>query len=639
MKPSAPETYADPLLENNAVKLGAWLQHDDAHFKVWAEDAKQVEVVLVNSRGKEQSSYPLARDEQGYFSGIIPAAATKSGGALRYMYRLDGDAMRPDPASRYQPEGVHGPSRLVTSAFDWTDHAWKGVPLEDAVIYELHVGTFTPEGTFEAIIGKLPYLKTLGVTVIELMPVADFPGDRNWGYDGVDLYAPSRAYGGPEQLKHLVNAAHEQGLAIMLDVVYNHLGPSGNYLQNFSSTYFTSGSKTPWGDSLNFENPHVRDFFIGNALHWLHEYHIDGLRLDAIHAILDPTDEHILAEMARRVRQSINSARSVLLIAEDERNERRLITSQSQGGTGLDAVWADDFHHEVRVALTHESEGYYADYSGTANDIAETLAHNWFYRGQRSEFSGKQRGSDASHLDPARFVNCIQNHDQVGNRALGDRLNASADRDAYLAASALLLMSPATPLLFQGQEWAASTPFLFFTDHEENLGKMVTQGRRAEFAHFKRFHAEEVPDPQAAATFQASKLRWAEIRSDGHAAALELYRELLAARKSLLPPSMRRRANITSLPFGDSALGIRYSASSKAERDVLIIVNLRGAFEIDLSGNQLTMPAQAHMWRVILGTSEWETIGTGQPLGSGQLLLPSVIMTERPSALILQSHP
>jgi maltooligosyltrehalose trehalohydrolase len=567
---------------------------------VWAEDAQRVDVAVLGAENKEQSAHELTRDGEGYFEGFVEGI----GAGTRYMYRLNGDTLRPDPASRYQPEGVHGPSEVVDPSFQWS-HAssWRGMPLEELVIYEVHIGTATPEGTFEAFVEKLPYLKSLGVNTIEIMPVADFPGERNWGYDGVDLFAPANAYGGPEGLKRLVNAAHPQGIAVLQDVVYNHLGPDGNYMRDFSRAYFTDAHKTPWGDALNYANPHVREFFLSNAVYWAQEYNVDGLRLDATHSILDDSDPHILKEIPARVRQTLPQGRHFIVTAEDERNDVWLITPSEEGGAGIDAVWADDFHHEVRSALAGDNEGYYIDYMGNAADIAATLNQGWFYKGQKSQFSGHRRGTDASHVDPPHFVYCIQNHDQVGNRPLGDRLTESIGLDAYRAASALLLLSPYTPLLFQGQEWAAGTPFLYFTHHNPELGKLVTEGRRSEFASFKGFHGEEVPDPQAMSTFMASKLNWHEVEEGAHGQTLVLYRELLRLRATLPAFKGRRRANFRSSQVGTNGIAMRYLTPTGSD-DLLVIVNLRGDFDLELARNEIGSPPEGCRWQAVLSTEE-----------------------------------
>ena len=588
------------------LPIGAQLQENGVRFRVWAEDVRRMEVVLLDRDGTQLHAHELKRDSEGCFEGFVNGVAA---GAL-YMYLLDGDKLRADPASRYQPEGVHGPSEVVDSAFPWSDAgSWNGIPLEEMVIYEVHIGTATEEGTFDAFIEKLPYLKTLGITAIEIMPVADFPGERNWGYDGVDLFAPANAYGGPDGLKRLVDAAHSHGLAVLQDVVYNHLGPDGNYLRDFSRSYFTDEKKTPWGDAINYANPHVREFFLSNAIYWAQEYHMDGLRLDATHAILDDTRPHILQEISTRVKETLPPGRHFVVCAEDERNDRWVVTPVEQGGAGIDAVWADDFHHQVRSAVAGDNEGYYANYTGTAEDLADTLAKGWFYVGQRQTASGKKRGTDPGDIDPPRFVYCIQNHDQIGNRPTGDRLNDNVGHDAYRAASALLLLSPYTPLLFQGQEWAASTPFLFFTDHNPELGKLVTEGRRAEFAHFKGFHGSEVPDPQARSTFEASKLKWDEMEQGEHGQTLALYLELLRMRADLPAFKERRKETFRSAHVDTDAIAMRYLDPTGGE-DLLVIVNLKGDLSVELAASDVTRAPEGTRWRAILSTDEPQFGGT-----------------------------
>lgn len=550
------------------LTIGASPDPEGTLFRVWAPQAREV-AVMIDALPQGAQTFRLTREAEGYFAAHV--ADVRPG--MRYAYRVDGGDPRPDPASRFQPEGVHGWSEVVDpAAFVWSDGDWRGLPLEDLVIYELHVGTATPQGTFDALIDKLDVLKALGVTAIELMPVADFPGTHNWGYDGVNLYAPSRAYGGPEGLRRLVDAAHRRGLAVLLDVVYNHFGPDGNYLRDFSRDYFTDRHQTPWGDAVNVDGPGtqpVRDFFVNNVLYWAHEVHLDGLRLDATHAIIDDSPTHLMAEMSVRVRASLPADRHFFLIAEHEGNDPALIRAS---GWNLDAVWSDDFHHQVRVALTGEQDGYYGDYTGNATDLAATMAQGWFYQGQVSPHLGHPRGAPAPDLTPPSFVYCIQNHDQVGNRALGERLNHTVSLAAYRAASTLLLVAPQTPLLWMGQEWAASTPFLFFTDHHPELGRMVTEGRRKEFAAFTAFSGTTIPDPQDPATFAASQLRWHERAASPHAEVLTLYQDLLALRHSHPALRIRRRDAYSVTPFGLTTLIMhRWAPNSN---DLLIIVCL-----------------------------------------------------------------
>jgi maltooligosyltrehalose trehalohydrolase len=473
--------------------------------------------------------------DEGCFTAVL---ADASPGDL-YAYVLDGEGPFPDPASRFQPQGVHGPSEIIDpSSFVWSDDRWTGVSIEDAVVYELHVGTFTKAGTLAAASERLPYLADLGVTVVELMPLADFPGSRNWGYDGSSLFAPSHNYGRPDDLRRFVDRAHRLGLAVVLDVVYNHFGPDGAYASVFSPFYFSARHRSPWGAAVNLDGEgadHVREFFIENALHWIHEYHFDGLRLDATHGLIDDSPRHFVAELAARVRASL-SERRALLIAEDDRNLAALVRPLREDGWGLDGVWADDFHHQIRRLAAGDRDGYYEDFTGTTVDLATTIREGWFYRGQFSVHQGKPRGTAPTGVPPCRMVVCIQNHDQVGNRPFGRRLHHQIEPALYRALTALLLFTPHTPLLFMGQEWAASSPFLFFTDHNPELGRLVTEGRRAEFSRFEAFANCEtrllIPDPQALSTFERSRLAWDELTQPQHSAVLELYRALLRLRRS-----------------------------------------------------------------------------------------------------------
>src|SRR6202008_1557030 len=465
----------------------------------------------------------------------------------------------------------------------------------------------TEEGTFDALIDRLDDLAELGITAVEPMPVAAFPGARNWGYDGVDLFAPAAAYGGAEGLRRLVDAAHARGLAIILDVVYNHLGPEGNYLPAFTGGgYFTDRHRTPWGDAVNFDGPGsaaVRELVVQNALHWALEHHVDGLRLDATHAIFDASPVHVLTEMETRVRAALPPSRHFVFIAEDEGNERRLITPSDQGGVGIDAVWADDFHHQLRRHLAGDHEAYFADYTGSIADLAETLRRGWFYSGQRSANRGAPRGTPADDLPPPAFVHCIQNHDQVGNRALGDRLTESGALAAYRPASALLLLSPCTPLLWMGQEWAASTPFLYFTDHPPERGRLVTEGRREEFGRFAAFRdpalRERIPDPQDERTFLRSRLRWDERGEMPHAGVLALYRSLLALRRTHPARRRRDRASFAVAALGDHALALRRTGDGAA---LLLVVSFSGPLEADLAARKETRAPYGACWELLLAT-------------------------------------
>jgi len=494
-------------------------------FRVWAPKAKSVDVLT----GGEKTT--LTAVDGGWWQVDIPTA----GPGTDYGYIIDGEEPAvPDPRSLWQPEGIHGPSRIVDhSAFEWHDAEWRAPVFPSAIVYELHIGTFTPGGTFDAAIERLEWLKDLGVTHIELLPVASFPGERGWGYDGVHLFAPYQPYGGPEGLKRLVDAAHGKGLAVLLDVVYNHFGPDGNYTGKFGP-YLTSLHTTPWGDAVNFEDAgahEVRRFFIDNALMWLREYHFDGLRLDAVTAYMDRSATNFMAELARDVRElEAETGRTLVVIAESDLNDPQLVTAPEGGGYGLDAAWSDDFHHALVTYLTDDPSGYYADF-GTLANLAKSLESVYVYDGVFSEFRDRFHGRPVRDLPGWRFLGYSQNHDQVGNRARGERLVHLVGEKLAKVAAALVLTAPFVPMLFQGEEFAASTPFQYFTDHEEELGKLVSAGRKREFVAFG-WAPDQIPDPQAFATFTDSKLNWSETGEGSHAAMLEWYKQLIRLRRS-----------------------------------------------------------------------------------------------------------
>lgn len=505
---------------------GAFPEREGTLFRVWAPRAASVELRL----GRPAGAGLKMKSADGYWE----AYSRRAGQGTLYSYSVDGGEPRPDPASRSQPLGVHGPSEVVDqAAFDWQDGAWKGLPQEQLIIYELHPGTFTSEGGFAGVEARLDYLKALGVTALELMPVAQFPGERNWGYDGVYPYAPQASYGGPAGLKRLVNACHKAGLAVVLDVVYNHLGPEGNYLDVYGP-YFTDHYRTPWGRAVNFDGPDsvpVREFFIGNALYWFRDFHVDALRLDAVHGICDLGARHFLAELADRTRElAAQSGRELLLIAESDLNDPRLIRPAEEGGYGLHAQWSDDFHHALHSLLTGERQGYYEDFGGfqaLAKASSEAFVYDWAWSPHRR----RMHGAPAGGLPPARFVVCSQNHDQVGNRLLGERLSAlTTPRRLRLAAGAVLL-SPYVPLLFMGEEYGETNPFLYFVSHgDEALVAAVREGRKKEFAAFG--WKQEPPDPQAPETFERSRLDWSKPEGGRHAGTLDFYRRLIALRRA-----------------------------------------------------------------------------------------------------------
>lgn len=514
-------------------------------INVWAPAAQQVELVCGEQR------LLMNKDGSGWWHGDAPFIKHGSD----YAFKIDGKGPYPDPRSGWQPEGVHEASRWVDhSQFDWTDRGWQPPPLASGPIYELHIGTFTPEGTFESAIERLDYLAELGVTHVELLPVAEFSGDHGWGYDGVDLYAPHHAYGGPEGLKKLVNACHQRGLAVIQDVVYNHLGPAGNYLSQFGP-YFTQKYSTPWGEAVNLDGPdsdEVRRYFIDNALMWMRDYHIDGLRLDAVHALVDESAVHFMEQLATEVKQLEQQlGRSLSLIAESNLNNPRLIRPPELGGYGLHAQWSDDFHHAVHTLMTGESDSYYKDFGKMAH-LAKALTDGFVYDGCYSVHLRRTHGRPATDLRGHTFVVCLQNHDQVGNRAFGERFSHLLNPGQMKLAAALMLTSPFLPMLWQGEEWAASAPFLYFTDHQDpELGEAVRNGRQHEFAAFG-WDPEKVPNPQAPETFQKSKLNWNELQQEPHKSILEWYKALIKLRHQI-PDLMDDRLNRSSVGFDESA--------------------------------------------------------------------------------------
>jgi maltooligosyltrehalose trehalohydrolase len=613
-----------------AAEVGAVVTEAGVRFRVWAPTSGRVEVVP-----ESEPPLELAREADGWHGGVLAGA----GAGLRYRLRLDGREEYPDPWSRSQPEGVHGASEVVDpGSFRWTDGTWRGVAPADLVIQEVHVGTATREGTFDALIERLPYYAELGVTVVELMPVAEFPGARNWGYDGVYLFAPARAYGGPRGLQRFVDAAHGHGLGVMLDVVYNHFGPEGNYLPAVTGgRIFTDRHHTPWGAAVNYDDAGstgVRQTVLANVRQWIGDYHLDGLRLDAAHAIVDDSERHILRDIGEAA-HAAGPGRHVVVIAEDERNERRLLLPPADGGYGLDAVWADDAHHVLRRLTAGDSDGYYAAYEGTAAELAQTLRQGWLYEGAVHAPTGEPRGTPSAGLAPHRFVHCIQNHDQVGNRALGERLHHEVGLDVYRAASALLLLTPYTPLLWMGQEWAATAPFLYFTDHPTELGRLVTEGRRDEFSGFAQFAdpgmRERIPDPQAEQTFLRSKLAWAEAARQPHAGVLALYRALLALRRE--HPALRSGARETwgVAAVSDGAVALRRSG---AGADLLLVANLRGTLDAGPEASALLMPPAGSEWRVLLCT-EAEQFGGDER--NAAVLSVGRLAAGGPQAVVLES--
>ena len=589
---------------------GALVDGDQTTFRVWAPDADRLTLVL----DREDAPRPMDAVGDGYFEATVDDA----GPGTRYRIGLDDMDPFPDPASRFQPEGVHGPSQVVApSAYAWSDSNWGGLAREELVFYELHVGAFTGPGTFKAVQERLSYLQTLGVTAIELMPVHDFPGRWNWGYDPAALFAPSRAYGSPEALRRLVDAAHQAGLAVVLDVIYNHLGPDGAYANAFAP-FLTDKYETPWGSAINLDDEGaagVRRFFLDNALHWLREYHVDGLRLDATHALHDDRDLHFLAELSTAVNEHVDGFRRHL-IAEDYRNLNRLVQPRDAGGYGLDGIWSDDLHHQCRVFTAGDEEGYYQDYQDTtAADIATTLNDGWFFCGEHSDYLDEPRGTPPGSVARDQCVVFIQNHDQVGNRAVGDRLTDSVSLPTYRALSTLLCVAEELPLLFMGQEWAASSPFQFFTDHNDDIGPTVSEGRKEEFSGFSDFTGD-LPDPQDPSTFQRSVLDWDEPRCAPHDEVLALYRDLLTLRAEMTQAQQEHGGCLSAEAPTESTLRIN-------RPPYRTLVNLDGAAE-------MALPPGAP---VLLHTEQGGYTSAARPLGFGE----DTVSFARPGAAILRT--
>ncbi len=584
------------------------LPEGGAHFRVWAPRRRRVSVVVEG--GGERGAYTLEPEADGYFSGTVRAAKA---GTL-YRFRLDDDEnLCPDPASRFQPDGPHGPSQVIDpAAFRWTDDGWRGVAREGQVLYEMHVGTFTPEGTWAAAAEQLPELAALGVTVVEMMPVADFPGRFGWGYDGVDLFAPCRLYGTPDDLRRFIDRAHALGVGVILDVVYNHFGPDGNYVRQFSEHYFTDRHTTEWGDPINFDGPDsgpVREFFVSNAGYWIDEFHFDGLRLDATQNIYDDSKDHILAAIGRRVRAAARG-RSTYIVAENEPQHVKLVRPADRRGYGLDALWNDDFHHTALVALTGHNDAYYTDYLGTPQEFISALKWGYLYQGQRYSWQRKRRGTPALDQPPSAFVNFLENHDQISNSARGLRPERLSSPGRYRAMTALLLLAPGTPMLFQGQEFAASSPFYYFADHQKDLAELVRRGR-AEFLGQFRCVADPaiqkgLPEPHDPQTFERCKLDFGQRKA--HAWAYDLHRDLLKLRREDPAFSRPRPRGIDGAVLGPGAFVVRYFGDGG---DRLLLVNFGRDLHFNPAPEPLLAPPEGKQWQVRWSSEEPRYGGCG----------------------------
>jgi maltooligosyltrehalose trehalohydrolase len=597
------------------LPVGAEVQTSGgAHFSVWAPLCQDVQIVVEGGSSNSpdsQRNFDLIRDANGYFSGLV--AAAKKG--TLYWYRLDGRAeVYPDPASRFQPKGPHGPSEIVDPGlFTWTDQAWPGVSMAGQVLYEMHIGTFTQEGTWGSAARELPELASLGITVLEVMPLAEFPGNFGWGYDGVDLFAPTHLYGRPDDFRAFVDKAHSLGMGVILDVVYNHLGPHGNYLSHFSDNYFTDRYDTDWGKAINFDGDHaepVRHFFISNACYWIEEFHLDGLRLDATQNIYDQSSEHILAAITRHVRDAAGK-RSVILVAENEPQEVKVVRSSDQGGYGMDALWNDDFHHSAMVALTGRNQGYYTDYLGSPQEFISAAKWGYLFQGQRYRQQKKRRGTPCLDIKPSAFVTFIQNHDQIANSAGGLRCHMLTSPGRYRAMTALLLLSPGTPMLFQGQEFAASSSFHYFADHEEGLAGKVHQGRIEFLQQFEGLAAPDMeallPDPSDPALFRQSKLDISERQR--HEGMYALHRDLLRLRREDPVFRAQRHRGVDGAVLGPEALLLRFFGENGDDR--LLVVNFGLDLHFDPAPEPLLAPPEGMRWEILWSSENPRYGGSG----------------------------
>ena len=579
---------------------------------MWAPERKSVEVVFEDQRPPIR----LTAEGNGYFSGLVE----KAGSGIRYKYALGGETY-PDPASRFQPTGPHGYSEVIDpSSFAWSDQAWPGARLEGQVIYELHIGTFTKDGTWRSAAEKLEYLRETGLTMLEIMPVADFPGRFGWGYDGVQPYAPGSIYGTPDDMRTFVDRAHAVGLAVILDVVYNHLGPDGNYLPKFSPFYLTDKHRTDWGQAINFdgdENGPVREFFRENAAYWIREFHLDGLRLDATQDIHDESEPHILAEITQAARAAAGD-KPIVLIAENEPQCTRLIKPIEHGGFGIDALWNDDYHHTAMVALTGKADAYYSDYRGTAQELLSAVKYGYLYQGQWYRWQAKRRGTSALGVRRAAMINFIQNHDQVANSGRGQRVHELTSPGMFKAVVALSLLAPGTPMIFQGQEFGASSPFLFFADHEPELGKLIRKGRVEFLEQWRSLRLPEMrkclDDPSALATFERSQLNHDEVQN--HAETYAVHRDLLRLRREDPVISRQGAGGIDGAVLSSSCFVVRFFTKD-FQQDRLLIVNLGADLELNPAPEPLLGPLEGTQWTVLWSSDNPQYGGCGTaPLDS-----------------------
>jgi maltooligosyltrehalose trehalohydrolase len=598
--------------------VGAEATPEGIHFRVWAPRRRRVEVVVEGAEHavslEREAAGPLGHEGSGYFSGLIEGA--RAGG--RYRFRLDGAGLFPDPASRFQPEGPHAASEVIDpSTFPWSDAKWPGVLLEGQIIYEMHIGTFTQEGTWQAARRQLPELAEAGMTVLEVMPIADFAGRFGWGYDGVLWFAPVASYGRPDDFREFVNDAHNLGLGVILDVVYNHLGPDGNYLKEFSEDYFTSRYENEWGEALNFDGEGAcatRELVVTNAAYWAEEFHLDGLRLDATQQIFDSSPRNIMAELADRMRAAAGK-RKVFIVAENEAQQSSLARPVEQGGMGLDGLWNDDYHHAARVAITGLREAYYTDYAGKPQELISAVKHGYLFQGQRYKWQSKRRGEPTWGIEPWRFVTYIENHDQVSNSGRGERLTQIISPGRLKAITAFLLLAPGTPMLFQGQEFASSKPFIYFADLNDDLRRLVREGRLQFLSQFPSLAQPDIRrcqlDPGDPATFECCKLDFSE--RERHAPIYQLHKDLLRLRRE--DPVFRTHRPVEGAVLGDQAFVLRFFGGDAGER--LLLINLGPDLVLDIAPEPLLAPPQNRLWSPFWTSEDFKYGGCGAPHPDG----------------------
>lgn len=588
------------------------------HFRVWAPQSRTVEVIVEDAA--QPQAFELQAEADGYFSGLVLSAKV----GRRYRFRLNGgDKLFPDPASRFQPEGPHGPSQIIDpNSFQWTDAKWPGREIRGQVIYELHLGTFTPEGTFAAAARELQELADLGITIIELMPVAEFPGKFGWGYDGVNLFSPAHIYGTPDDLRAFIDQAHAVGLGVILDVVYNHLGPDGNYLHEFAEDYFSDKHQTDWGKAINFDGKNsapVRDYYLANAAYWIEEFHFDGFRFDATQNIYDDSADHILAAITRTVRASAKG-RATILVAENEPQHVKLVQSPACGGYGMDALWNDDFHHSAMVALTGRNEAYYTDYLGKPQEFISAVKYGYLYQGQWYRWQLQRRGTSDLSLPPTSYVTFIQNHDQIANSGKGERCHLLTSPGRYRAMTALMLLAPGTPMLFQGQEFAASQPFYYFADHEPELAKLVFAGRNKELSQFRSLATPEAQaylrDPAAPETFELCKLDFTERKRNEK--VYQMHRDLLKLRRKVTVFCSQRRGSVDGAVLAAEAFVLRFFGGEgvdnpKPDDDRLLIINLGMDLILNPAPEPLLAPPIDKEWTVLWSSEDPRYGGLGTP--------------------------